>query len=97
MLDPDISTAAALRHLHRARQLLGPIFEAHGVQAHRVTERSEVAKTVEEARSSDQPTLIEFKVQKEEAVYPMVPAGSDLHAMIRRPNGEKAAEEEVKA
>ena len=29
--------------------------------------------------------LIEFRVEKEEAVYPMVPAGADLHAMIRRP------------
>ena len=38
--------------------------------------------------------LLEFKVQKEDAVYPMVPAGSDLDAMIRRPNETK---EEVKA
>ena len=34
--------------------------------------------------------LVEFRVVKEDAVYPMVPAGSDLHAMIRRP---EAAEE----
>jgi acetolactate synthase-1/2/3 large subunit len=34
--------------------------------------------------------LIEFRVEKEEAVYPMVPAGSDLHAMIRRPAEESA-------
>ena len=42
------------------------------------------------------PVFLEFVVQKEEAVYPMVPAGSDLHAMIRRPNGAQT-EEEVKA
>ena len=86
---------------YAATPMLSPDFiklaEAHGVPARRVTERSEVAKTVQEARDSDDPTLIEFQVQKEEAVYPMVPAGSDLHAMIRRPNGEKEAEEEVKA
>jgi acetolactate synthase-1/2/3 large subunit len=29
--------------------------------------------------------LLEFRVEKEEAVYPMVPAGADLDAMIRRP------------
>jgi acetolactate synthase-1/2/3 large subunit len=38
--------------------------------------------------------LVEFQVMKEEAVYPMVPAGSDLHAMIRRPTEEK---EEVRS
>jgi hypothetical protein len=33
-------------------------------------------------------------VEKEESVYPMVPAGADLHAMIRRPG---KTEEEVSA
>jgi len=28
---------------------------------------------------------IEFQVEQEDSVYPMVPAGSDLDAMIRRP------------
>jgi acetolactate synthase-1/2/3 large subunit len=30
--------------------------------------------------------LVEFVVEKSDIVYPMVPAGADLHAMIRRPN-----------
>ena len=34
------------------------------------------------ARETKGPVLIEFRVEKEDAVYPMVPAGSDLHAMI---------------
>jgi acetolactate synthase-1/2/3 large subunit len=29
--------------------------------------------------------LIDFRVEKEEAVYPMVAAGADLDNMIRRP------------
>ncbi|NTU64373.1 MAG: hypothetical protein HGB05_13475 [Chloroflexi bacterium] len=29
--------------------------------------------------------MIDFRVEKEDSVYPMVPAGADLHAMIRRP------------
>ena len=29
---------------------------------------------------------IDFRVEQEDTVYPMVPAGADLHAMIRRPN-----------
>jgi acetolactate synthase-1/2/3 large subunit len=86
---------------YAATPMLSPDFvalaAAHRVPAHRITERSEVAKKVEEARSTEGPVLLEFQVQKEEAVYPMVPAGSDLHAMIRRPNGTSATEEEVKA
>jgi acetolactate synthase-1/2/3 large subunit len=30
-------------------------------------------------------TIIDFRVEQEDAVYPMVPAGADLDAMIRRP------------
>ena len=29
---------------------------------------------------------IVFQVEQEDSVYPMVPAGADLHAMIRRPS-----------
>ena len=29
--------------------------------------------------------VIDFKVEQEDSVYPMVPAGADLHNMIRRP------------
>ncbi len=32
------------------------------------------------------PALIDFRVEQEDSVYPMVPAGADLDAMIRRPN-----------
>ena len=69
--------------------MLSPDFvklaDAYGIAGHRVTKRSEVASTVQAVRASGQPALIDFRVEKEEAVYPMVPAGADLHAMIRRP------------
>jgi acetolactate synthase-1/2/3 large subunit len=42
------------------------------------------------SRSIDGPTLIEFVVEKHDVVYPMVPAGADLHAMIRRNSVEEA-------
>jgi acetolactate synthase-1/2/3 large subunit len=32
--------------------------------------------------------LIDFRVEQEDSVYPMVPAGADLDAMIRRPQQE---------
>jgi acetolactate synthase-1/2/3 large subunit len=65
--------------------------EAYGIPARRVTKRDEIADAVAFARSVDGPALIEFVVEKEEMVYPMVPAGADLHAMVRRPKpGEEA-------
>jgi acetolactate synthase-1/2/3 large subunit len=83
---------------YAATPMLSPDFvalaAAHRVPGHRITERGDVVKKVEEARSTEGPVLLEFRVQKEDAVYPMVPAGGDLHAMIRRPN---EAQEEVKA
>jgi len=30
--------------------------------------------------------VIDFQVEQEDSVYPMVPAGADLHKMIRRPS-----------
>jgi acetolactate synthase-1/2/3 large subunit len=30
--------------------------------------------------------VIDFRVEQEDSVFPMVPAGADLHAMIRRPS-----------
>jgi acetolactate synthase-1/2/3 large subunit len=72
--------------------MLSPDFvklaEAYGISGHRVSKRSEVVPTVQAVRASGQPALIDFRVEKEEAVYPMVPAGADLHAMIRRPATE---------
>ena len=46
------------------------------------------------ARKNPGPALIDFQVEQEDSVYPMVPAGADLHAMIRRPSPlvEKASD-----
>jgi acetolactate synthase-1/2/3 large subunit len=60
--------------------------EAFGIAAERVTRRSEVASAVTAARRAGQPSLIDFQVEQEDSVYPMVPAGADLHRMIRRPS-----------
>ena len=34
----------------------------------------------------DLAVLLDFRVEQEDSVYPMVPAGAGLHEMIRRPN-----------
>ncbi|NDJ76617.1 MAG: acetolactate synthase large subunit, partial [Chloroflexi bacterium] len=60
--------------------------EAYGMPAMRVERREDVIPAIEWANSiTDSPVLVDFIMEKHDAVYPMVPAGADLHAMIRRP------------
>jgi acetolactate synthase-1/2/3 large subunit len=59
--------------------------EAYGIPARRVKCRSDVLDAAEFALQTPGPVLLEFVVEMEEAVFPMVPAGADLDAMIRRP------------
>jgi acetolactate synthase-1/2/3 large subunit len=56
----------------------------------RVTSRSQVKDAVEAARAHPGTVVIEFQVEQEDTVFPMVPAGADLHAMIRRPKPVEA-------
>ena len=79
---------------YQATPMFNPDFcklaEAFGIASMRVTHRSQIEEAVTFARSINGPTLVEFQIEKEEVVYPMVPAGADLHAMLRRPKpGEK--------
>ena len=68
--------------------------EAFGIPAMRVTHRGQIEESVAFARSIKGPVLIEYVIEKEEIVYPMVPSGADLHNMIRRPKpGEQIAHE----
>ena len=46
----------------------------------------------EEARSAHGAFLLNFMVEKEDSVYPMIPAGSALHEMIRRPGKDPLEE-----
>ncbi len=61
------------------------IAEAHAIPARRVEKPDEVLAAIDFARQTPGPVLLEFRVEKEESVYPMVPTGADLDAMIRRP------------
>ena len=74
---------------YSAVNMLSPDFvklaEAHGVPARRVTKREEVDEAIAWARSITGPTVIEFRVEQEDAVYPMVPAGAALDHMLQRP------------
>ena len=44
------------------------------------------SRTLQFARRIERGALIDFRVEQEDTVYPMVPAGADLHKMIRRPS-----------
>jgi acetolactate synthase-1/2/3 large subunit len=74
---------------YAATPISGPDFaklaEAFGVFGATVTTRGEVAGAVAAARRQ-RGALIDFRVEQEDTVYPMVPAGADLHKMIRRPS-----------
>jgi acetolactate synthase I/II/III large subunit len=75
---------------YQATPLLNPEFaklaEAYGIHSAVVTRRSQVIPAVQGARRQPGPVLIDFKVEQEDSVYPMVAAGAALHEMIRRPN-----------
>jgi acetolactate synthase-1/2/3 large subunit len=60
--------------------------EAYGLSARAVRTRANVLEAVREARRHRGGYVIDFCVEQEDTVYPMVPAGADLAAMIRRPS-----------
>jgi len=73
-----------------ATPLVAPDFAAlaiaFGIRGERITSRKEVVPAIESAREGAEPVLLDFRVEQEDSVYPMVPAGAALHEMIRRPN-----------
>jgi acetolactate synthase-1/2/3 large subunit len=56
--------------------------EAYGAKGIRVTQVDNVESALKEAFEYDGPVVLEFLVDKEENVYPMVPAGAALNQMI---------------
>src|SRR5467141_2214670 len=73
-----------------ATPLVAPNFAAlansFGIRGETVTARKDVVPTIEAARKAEQTVLIDFRVEQEDSVYPMVAAGAALNDMIRRPN-----------
>ena len=56
--------------------------EAYGCLALRAETEDEVDAVIAEAIAARRPTVIDFRVDEEEKVYPMVPAGAASHEMI---------------
>lgn len=69
--------------------ILGPDFvklaEAYGIAARRVTRKEDVADALAEAQNHDGPFLIDFRVEEEVNVYPMVAPGAAVDDLLRRP------------
>jgi acetolactate synthase-1/2/3 large subunit len=75
---------------YAATPLLNPDFaklaSAYGIRAETIRTRAAVVPAVKAARRYEGTVLLDFRVEQEDTVYPMVPAGADLHNMIRRPS-----------
>ena len=75
-----------------ATPLMGPDFlkiaEAYGIPALRVKKKREVVPAIQKAMEYEGPFLIDFVVEPEENVYPMVPPGAALAEIIEGPKRE---------
>lgn len=61
---------------------------AYGIPALRVKQKADVIPAVEKAMQTEGPFLIEFVVEPEENVYPMVPPGEALRNVLEEPEKE---------
>jgi len=56
--------------------------EAYGAVGLRATKPQEVEPVIKEALNTPRPVIIDFRVEPEECVMPMVPAGKAIHEML---------------
>ena len=56
--------------------------ESYGAVGIRVIEPTDVRPALDEALAVRKPVLLDFRIESESNVYPMVPAGAGLHEMI---------------
>ncbi|MDD4876047.1 MAG: biosynthetic-type acetolactate synthase large subunit [Dehalococcoidales bacterium] len=64
------------------------ISEAYGISAIRVSHKEDVIPAIERAMNEDGPFLIDFMIEPEENVYPMVPPGGALSEILEEPKNE---------
>jgi acetolactate synthase-1/2/3 large subunit len=74
---------------YAATPLIGPDFtklaDAFGLKGMCINRRADVKAAIDAARAHPGTVIMDFQVEQEDSVFPMVPAGADLDAMIRRP------------
>lgn len=59
--------------------------EAFGLMGIRVTNRDQVSDAIKQAMECPGPALIDFMIEEEENVYPMIPAGKAVEDLIEEP------------
>ncbi len=60
--------------------------EAFGAFGVRVTDRTQVRAAIEQAMAYDGPAVVDFIVEQEDNVYPMIPAGMTINELIEEPS-----------
>ncbi len=60
--------------------------EAFGVLGIRVTDNYQVADAIEQAMAHEGPVIVDFVVDPEENVYPMIPPGESVNELIEAPD-----------
>ena len=63
--------------------------EAYGIAGLRVTDKSQVRATLQQAMEMRGPVVIDFIVKADEQVYPMIPAGESVNEMMEEPVPER--------
>ena len=71
--------------------------DAHGLPGVRVTRREDMADALKHARASAGAVVMDFRVEQEDTVYPMVSPGAALHDMIKRPASDAVSLSETGA
>ena len=64
--------------------------DALGIFGVRVTNKAQVMPAILDAMKYDGPAIVDFMVEQQENVYPMIPAGTTIHDMIEEPRPERA-------
>ena len=63
--------------------------DAFGMLGIRVTDKTQVRTAIERAMAYDGPALVDFVVEEEENVYPMIPAGQTIQELIEEPTPQE--------
>lgn len=56
--------------------------EAYGAEGYRIEKSEDLLPVLEQALATPNPAFIDVRVEREENVYPIVPAGAALHEML---------------
>jgi acetolactate synthase-1/2/3 large subunit len=56
--------------------------EAYGAEGYRITAQADLEPVLRQALQSPAPAIVDVRVEREENVYPMVPAGAALDEML---------------